>query len=287
VKGNNKFIGLFIGSVALAAIIILGGYWKHFFGDLGYELSNKPGDWGAFGDYFGGILNPIVGIATLVLIAITLQLTRKALIQNEKALKQAQIALEQGEKVIRQNADELKASRDELKESRIAQQRLADIEAENLKQNSLERKLKHLTLIESSLINEWQENLKLHIQLKRDHPDRFSISKLIESYENSDTYIGLRSDNIVRVAPTINIMLDYAMKLCRIFTELDAVALALDIPLISSTRGEVFKFKENLLKLRSDPNTAGFLFEHPLIREGVNNLINTHADYPYRVSNII
>lgn len=282
-----RFIWFIVALIVSSALLVLGYYYIHFFYNLDYSLSSMPGDWGAFGDYFGGILNPIVGMATLVLIAITLKLTRKALIQNEKALKQAQIALEQGEKVIRQNADELKASRDELKESRIAQQKLADIEAENLKYNCLERKLKHLTLIESSLINEWQGKLRLYIQLEHDLPDRFAISKLINSYKDPGIYIGLDIDNIAMVAPTINIMLDCAMKLCRIFTEMDAVALALDIPLISSTRGDVFKFKENLMKLRLYPNTDDFLFEHPLISEGVNNLINTYVDYPYRVSNII
>jgi hypothetical protein len=145
-KLSDRVIGLFISAVALFAAVILFFYWKHFSSDLGYAMSTKTGDWGAFGDYIGGILNPIVGMATLVLVAITLKLTREALIQNERALKQAQFALEQGEKVIKQNADELKASRDELKASREAHQALAETEKNNFEDRRISQALEHSRL---------------------------------------------------------------------------------------------------------------------------------------------
>jgi hypothetical protein len=145
-KLNDRVIGLFISAVASFAAVILFFYWKHFSSDLGYAMSTKTGDWGAFGDYIGGILNPIVGMATLVLVAITLKLTREALIQNERALKQAQFALEQGEKVIKQNADELKASRDELKASREAHQALAETEKNNFEDRRISQALEHSRL---------------------------------------------------------------------------------------------------------------------------------------------
>lgn len=42
----------------------------------GWSLGD-PVDWGAFGDYMGGVLNPIIGIITVLLIVLTLATTRK------------------------------------------------------------------------------------------------------------------------------------------------------------------------------------------------------------------
>jgi hypothetical protein len=181
VKGNYKFIGLFIGAVVIAAGVILFTYWKHFFNDLGYVVSTVPGDWGAFGDYFGGVLNPIVGMATLVLVAITLKLTRAALVQNEEALKQAQEALVQGEIVIKQNANELKASRDELKASREAQQALAEIEKNNFEDRRVGQALEHSRLKLDVLLVDLKRVLKIKWVTPLYDTHYASLSSIIDS----------------------------------------------------------------------------------------------------------
>lgn len=65
-----------VALVVLAALFVLMLYFNAFHR---HKLSVDPGDWGAFGDYVGGIINPIVGIATVALIFLTLILQRKEL----------------------------------------------------------------------------------------------------------------------------------------------------------------------------------------------------------------
>lgn len=102
-KKSMKLIWPCIGAIAIVLIIILGAYYNHFFIKLGYVNSIQPGDWGAFGDYFGGILNPIVGMAALVFVAITLSLTSKALEQGEKIINQNEIALNHSRAELEEN----------------------------------------------------------------------------------------------------------------------------------------------------------------------------------------
>lgn len=44
-----------VAIVILAALVVLLVYF-HAFG--GQKMSRDPGDWGAFGDYVGGLINP-------------------------------------------------------------------------------------------------------------------------------------------------------------------------------------------------------------------------------------
>lgn len=76
-------------------------------------LANEPGqptDWADFGDYLGGLANPIFGLATVVLLVRTLTQSREASADNAKALTE-QIA-------------EMKRQRDSaLRESKLADHR--------------------------------------------------------------------------------------------------------------------------------------------------------------------
>lgn len=43
-------------------------------------------EWGQYGDFIGGILNPIIGLITIILIIKSIKQTKDALVQNEQAL---------------------------------------------------------------------------------------------------------------------------------------------------------------------------------------------------------
>lgn len=106
--------------IALIAGLLLLAYFVNFFVFHHQHFpSGDSGDWGTLGDFFGGILNPIVGIMGLVFLANTLK-------QNQDALRMSQEALHL-------NQEELKLSRVELAEARKAQQYLAETEKENLR----------------------------------------------------------------------------------------------------------------------------------------------------------
>lgn len=50
----------------LCTLLIVGVVFSYFHNFGNYESSNDPAVWGQFGDYFAGIINPIVGIFNLV-----------------------------------------------------------------------------------------------------------------------------------------------------------------------------------------------------------------------------
>lgn len=67
----------------LLAVVVIGVYILQF---KGRPLSINTEDWGQFGDYFGGVLNPIVAGLALFLLAISVNLQRTELAETRKAL---------------------------------------------------------------------------------------------------------------------------------------------------------------------------------------------------------
>ncbi|MCC7596743.1 hypothetical protein IGS61_04550 [Janthinobacterium sp. FW305-129] len=62
--------------VVVISLVLLGLYFKQF-GALG--LSSDNGHWGTFGDYFGGVINPIVGMLTVFLVLHSIRIQRREL----------------------------------------------------------------------------------------------------------------------------------------------------------------------------------------------------------------
>ncbi|MBS0043360.1 hypothetical protein KFE26_13775 [Shewanella sp. M16] len=75
--------------LAIVAGCLLAFYFSNFHGGIG-----DKGDFGAFGDYFGGVLNPILGFATVGLLVWSLkyQLDELALSRQELALTRQELA---------------------------------------------------------------------------------------------------------------------------------------------------------------------------------------------------
>lgn len=75
-----------IGAIALM-FFVAGLYAARFGWWLGRSLSLDPASWGEFGDYFGGVLNPIVALAALGLLAWSISIQRSELKATQKALR--------------------------------------------------------------------------------------------------------------------------------------------------------------------------------------------------------
>jgi hypothetical protein len=79
---------------AIAAIAIASGfsaivlliYWGHF---RRYPVSADPSAWGPFGDYIGGLLNPVVAFCALLLLAASLRLQARELSSALREFKAA------------------------------------------------------------------------------------------------------------------------------------------------------------------------------------------------------
>jgi hypothetical protein len=84
-SGISVIPGFLVGA-ALAYAVVLGLYVAHFHAQ---PVSDDPADWGQFGDYFGGVLNPFVALLTFLAVLVTLaqnaRLVRSAHEQAEAA----------------------------------------------------------------------------------------------------------------------------------------------------------------------------------------------------------
>lgn len=105
----KRMIIIICGLAAFAAVSALGLYVYKF----GVGFASKISDWGAVGDFFGGVLNPTFALLSLILIAYTLM-------QNKKALDQGALALEQSEKAIQQGTKALEQSEKAIQQGTTA-----------------------------------------------------------------------------------------------------------------------------------------------------------------------
>lgn len=134
VKSNDEglkhfnLIVLFVFTITALSIVLY--YYK-----FGLGLWDTPEKWGALGDFFGGVLNPLLAFSSLVLLLATLRQNHKALSQNEEAL--------------RLNNTELEMTREELAESKKALIQQAEI----LKKQSFEGTFFNLLSIHQDLVN--------------------------------------------------------------------------------------------------------------------------------------
>lgn len=88
---SPKDEGIYIKIVAAFFTIALVAYFFQF-----WSLpAGGPASWGQFGDYMGGLINPVVGIATVSLVVNTLRTSRKEAINTRKQMRKQIKHLEQ------------------------------------------------------------------------------------------------------------------------------------------------------------------------------------------------
>lgn len=98
-KVDSFFIIAFM--VMLLFILVVGAYALHFAPNLpqwmqGFfsSTSNDPSDWGTFGDYVGGMLNPLFGFFGFMTLIITVRLQRQQLDDQRQAMQQQEKEME-------------------------------------------------------------------------------------------------------------------------------------------------------------------------------------------------
>ncbi|WP_180863121.1 putative phage abortive infection protein [Cupriavidus pauculus] len=88
----------------LVATIVAAIYAFAFWGR---SIETQPDAWGQLGDYFGGVMNPIVGLATVVLIFVTVRIQTRELRSSLEELRQSNLVLEaQLKSTARQNFEQ-------------------------------------------------------------------------------------------------------------------------------------------------------------------------------------
>ncbi len=101
-KLANYFLWMIAGVFLLVAGVV-GRYFTYFKGDL----STEHGDWGTFGDYIGGILNPILSFLSLIALLATIVLQSKELKLTRKELKRSASAQEDTKKILDKQSETL------------------------------------------------------------------------------------------------------------------------------------------------------------------------------------
>ncbi len=87
---NKSLYLIAISVIAIIAIVLVFGFYLYFFNG---ELPLKHETWGAFGDYIGGTLNPILSFLALIALLITIAIQSKQLYLSRKELELTKIEL--------------------------------------------------------------------------------------------------------------------------------------------------------------------------------------------------
>lgn len=88
-NGLLRAAGLITAVVGIIALVAIAAFVFTF---RSAPLASDVGSWGQTGDYFGGIINPAVGLATVLLIFIGIHIQRAELKATEKQLKETAAA---------------------------------------------------------------------------------------------------------------------------------------------------------------------------------------------------
>lgn len=91
-KKPISFTWLFV-VLGLIATLLLGLYFHHFWYSQGLKLGNQS-DFGTFGDFLGGVLNPILGFATVWLLVKSLKIQTDELSLSRNELARSSDAIE-------------------------------------------------------------------------------------------------------------------------------------------------------------------------------------------------
>jgi len=99
-KGLNVALSIIVIIALFLAIVVSITYFNKFDGNL----SNEQAHWGEFGDYIGGVLNPIFGFLALIALLMTISLQATELKLTREELKNSSDALNaQNKTLITQN----------------------------------------------------------------------------------------------------------------------------------------------------------------------------------------
>ena len=153
----EKFLKwIFFAAVAFV-VLFFGLYSFKFHG----ELSSDFEKWGAFGDFIGGTLNPILSFLALLALLLTIALQNKQLKISAEELKISR--------------EELQKTREELKRTAEAQEELVKAQAKQAKATWLSAKFSSLNY-EKNLVDE--EILRIGPSYMEGSPEEATLNAL-------------------------------------------------------------------------------------------------------------
>ncbi|EKA7370837.1 hypothetical protein OL330_000007 [Vibrio parahaemolyticus] len=85
--------------------LTIASYVGWFFIVNDFSLSKDPGNWGAFGDFIGGLLNPLIAFSAFYWLTISVLVQKQELAETRKALSDASQAQVEQAELARKNAE--------------------------------------------------------------------------------------------------------------------------------------------------------------------------------------
>lgn len=169
-KNLLNWLGIIFLSAVVSFICVLGLYFFKFHG----RLSSEQALWGAFGDFVGGTLNPILSFMALIALLLTIVLQNRELEQTREELKRtAKANEEQANYIVAQQ------QRDDL--FRLIN-KLADRINNNYNGNHLtDKRSIHAALIGEPNVNKNSELMKLYKESQDTSTRTYKILRYIES----------------------------------------------------------------------------------------------------------
>lgn len=215
-----------------------------------YGFSSKRDEWGQFGDFVGGLVNPFIGLLTIYLLVTTISQQSRALDQTEKALDHANKALEQNASALELTRTEIQLAQTEIKIGREIQQSTELALKEQIEiareQNNFANYYKHL---DEFMVHfrEWQSKhkfVKFEIQERRLH---------LYIYPKSNT--GNRETSAVIVQKFLTVLIEYIEKfpIEKCFKSDDIHCISNSVASFDKKIGCIFESKVNFEKI-SDGN---------------------------------
>ncbi|EAA9294201.1 hypothetical protein P4464_002029 [Salmonella enterica] len=111
-KNERLRVNILLLIVTILSLSIIMIYINNFYN---FRISKDPSDWGALGDYFGGLLNPLISIITLFFVA-------KAYLTQKEELRKMELSADKLDK-LRENATQAQIS---LAESYLEQVKISN-----------------------------------------------------------------------------------------------------------------------------------------------------------------
>lgn len=91
----ERLLHQLIPGIAALMVVVLGVYAAFFAFVHHARVSSDPGDWGTLGDYFGGLLNPVISFATLLVAFAVWKQQKEELTATKEALEEQAKTAEQ------------------------------------------------------------------------------------------------------------------------------------------------------------------------------------------------
>lgn len=124
-------------AIALIAIIVVFGLYLLYYPN---RISTDHSSWGQFGDYFGGVLNPILGFFTVLLLIITLRISYQTLKVSKDELEKATDMLGLAKDEIKLTQEALEQSKEEVRQAKEATEK----QVEHLKDEAFKSELSNI-----------------------------------------------------------------------------------------------------------------------------------------------